>query len=270
MYRQRFGLSGHPFPKNVGGKTFFEKSQGYQRLKKYFDQLIEDPGLGILTADAGIGKTAAIRNLAAQLPRPNHLVLYMCDTTVSPADLYRTLALELGIQPSHRRSQLWADIKKTLIHMVDERGTSPVVIIDEAQHLCDKFLIELSGFLNFAFDSRDLITLWLVGLPPLRYRLKMRHHQALATRIACEVRLEPLDRPTFQAIIEHALRSAGATLKLLSEPTIEQLFRACRGVLRDAAKILKAALRLAHQKDQNFVDEITMEAAIDEIKPSAP
>jgi len=267
MYRQRFGLTGHPLPKNVAGKTFFDKSPGYQRLKKHFDQLIEDPGLGILTADAGIGKTSAIRHLTNQLPKPNHLVLYICDTTVSPADLYRTLALELGITPSHRRSQLWADIKKTLLHMVDERGTSPVVIIDEAQHLSDKFLMELSGFLNFAFDSRDLITLWLVGLPPLKRRLKMRNHQALSTRIAAEVRLEPLDRPTFAVIIEHALKSAGATQKILSEPTIEQLFRACRGVIREAAKILRAALRLAHSKEQNFIDEITMEAAIDEVMP---
>jgi type II secretory pathway predicted ATPase ExeA len=127
MYRQRFSLSGHPLPKNATGKTFFEKTPGYQRLKKRFTELVSEPGVGVLSADAGVGKTAAIRNLCAGLPKPNHFVLYICDTTVSPVDLYRTLALELGVKPSHRRSQLWADIKKALVHMVDERGTSPVV-----------------------------------------------------------------------------------------------------------------------------------------------
>src|SRR5207244_289929 len=99
-----------------------------------------------------VGKTAGLRHHCAHLPRPDFQVIYLCDTAVSPLDLYRTLAQELGVRPSHRRAQLWADIKKTLCHLVDDRGTSPVVILDEAQHLSDRFLIDLSGFLNFAFD----------------------------------------------------------------------------------------------------------------------
>jgi len=267
MYRQRFGLTGHPLPKNATGKTFFEKYPGYQKLKKRFTELSEDPGLGILTADPGVGKTAAIRNLCAQLPKPNHLVLYLCDTSVSPLDLYRTLALELGVTPSHRRSQLWTDIKKALVHLVDERGTLPVVIIDEAQHLSDKFLMDLSGFLNFAFDSRDLISLWLVGLSPLTRHLKMQIHGALATRIATEVHLEALDRETFLAMIDHALRAVGVTQKLLADPALEQLFRASRGVPRQASKILRTALRRAHDREQSFVDEAVMDLAIDETLP---
>lgn len=264
MYRQRFGLSGHPLPKDTTGKTFFDKSLGYQKLKKRFVQLTDDPGLGVLTADAGVGKTAAIRNLCAQLPKPNYLVLYLCDTAVSPLDLYRTLAIELGVTPSHRRAQLWADIKKALVHMVDERGTAPILVLDEAQHLSDKFLIDLSGFLNFAFDSRDLVTLWLVGLPPILRHLKMQQHAALATRVATEVHLDPLDREAFAAMIDHALKGVGATQKLLADPALELLFRTSRGVPRIASKILRAALRRAHDKDQSFIDETVLEYALDD------
>jgi len=130
MYRQRFGLSGHPLPKNAQARTFFDKTPGYKKLDRAFRQTVDDPGLGVLTAEAGVGKTAAIRNLCASLPKPDHLVLYLCDTAVAPLDLYRTLATEIGVKPSHRRAQLWTDIKKTLVHMVDERGTCPVIILD--------------------------------------------------------------------------------------------------------------------------------------------
>ena len=191
MYRQRFGLTGHPLPKDAHGKTFFDKGPGYKKLDRAFRQLVEDPGLGVLTADAGVGKTAAIRNLCAQLPRPDYLVLYLCDTAVAPLDLYRTLATELGVRPSHRRAQLWTDIKKALVHLVDERGTSPMIILDEAQHLSDPFLIDLSGFLNFAFDSRELLTMWLVGLPPLARLLRMQQHAPLAMRVVHQVRWSP-------------------------------------------------------------------------------
>jgi MSHA biogenesis protein MshM len=148
--------------------------------------------------------------------------------------------------------------------MVDERGTSPVIILDEAQHLSDKFLTDLSGFLNFTFDSRDLLTLWLAGLTPLRKHLQMQQHAALKTRVAVEVHLDPLDRETFGAFIDHGLKAAGATSKLLSEPALELLFRSSRGLPRVASVLLRAALRTAHERDQSFVDEHVLDAAIEE------
>jgi MSHA biogenesis protein MshM len=263
MYRQRFSLSGHPLPKNAQGKTFFDKTPAYRKLERAFRQTIDDPGLGVLTAEAGMGKTAAIRNLCAQLPRPDHLVLYLCDTAVAPLDLYRTLATEIGVRPSHRRAQLWSDIKKALVHMVDERGTSPVIVLDEAQHLSDSFLVDLSGFLNFAFDSRDLVTLWLLGLPALSRHLRMQMHAPLAMRVVCQVHMEPLDRELFAALIDHGLEAAGATQTILADQAKELLFRASRGVPRVASSLLRQALREAHERNQNFVDDHIMEAAID-------
>ncbi|MEW6323718.1 MAG: AAA family ATPase [Acidobacteriota bacterium] len=265
MYRKRFGLSAHPLPKNAAGKTFFEGGPGYKRLERAFRQLADEPGVGVVTAEAGVGKTAALRNLCAALPKPDYLVLYLCDSAVSPLDLYRTLAAEIGVRASHRRAQLWADIKKTLVQMVDERAVQPVVVIDEAQHLSDRFLIDLSGFLNFAFDSRDLLTLWLVGLPPLARHLRMQQHAPLAMRVVHQIRLEPLDRDGFAALVEHALKAAGATQSVLSDPAKELLFRSSRGVPRAAAKLLRAALDQAHERNQNFVDDSTMEAAIETI-----
>lgn len=265
MYRRRFGLTGPPLAKNAQGKTFFEKTPGYQRLKRRFAQLAEEPGLGVVTSEPGVGKTAAMRNLCFELPRPDYLVLYVCDTAVSPLDLYRTLALELGVRPSHRRAQLWADIKKALVHLVDERHTAPIVVLDEAQHLSDRFLLDLSGFLNFAFDSRDLLTLWLVGLTPLSRHLRMQQHAALLSRVIVNEHLEPLDRDSFVLFLEHGLSVVGATQKLLSDPAQEMLFRACRGVPRLAAKLLRIALGRADEAAQGFIDERTMEQAIGEL-----
>src|SRR5882724_9110040 len=237
--KHRFSLTHYPLPKDAQGKTCYDKSAGQGRLARCFQQLLDDPGLGVLTSEAGVGKTTGIRNLCMALPRPDYLVLYFCDTTVSPLDLYRSLAGELGVKPSHRRGQLWADIKRALVHMVDERHTAPVLVLDEAQHLSDSFLLDLSGFLNFAFDSRDLLTLWLVGLPPLSRRLHMQQHAALRSRIAVELRLEPLDRDLFGAAIEHGFKAAGASQKVLADQAMEMLFRSSRGVLRVASKTLR-------------------------------
>lgn len=263
--KRSFGLHTYPFPKNAKGKSCFDKTPGYARLQRSFGHLVEDPGLGVLTSDAGVGKTVAIRNECSKLPQPDYQVTYLCDTNIAPVDLYRCMALELGVRPSHRRSQLWADLKKALLQMVDERGNHPIIVIDEAQHLSDSFLLDLSGFLNFAFDSRDLFTLWLVGLPPLARRLRQLQHAALRTRIAAEVRLEPLDRDTFLAALEHAFQTAGATTKMVNDQAAEMLYRASRGTFRRAARQVRSALRFAQEKGQTFLDESVVQLAIEEV-----
>jgi len=271
MYRKRFGFTHHPLPKDARAQTFCTELPGYGRLVTAFGQLLDDRGLAVLTGDAGVGKTAAIRNLCHKLPSPDHQVLYLCDTAVSPLDLYRTLAVELGVRPSHRRAQLWTDIKKTLIHLVDERSTAPVVIVDEAQHLGDKFLLDLSGFLNFAFDSRDLLTMWLVGLPELKRTLARQEHAALAMRVSAAVHFEPfVDKDAFAAAIAASLADVGASQKVLAEPALDLLFRQSRGFLRVAARLLRSALRLAHEREQSFVDEPIMALAVDELLSPAP
>jgi type II secretory pathway predicted ATPase ExeA len=263
MIRQRFSLTGYPLPRDAQGKTFFDKSPGFKRLERAFRQLTAEPGLGVLTADAGVGKTAALRHLCSQLPRPDYLVLYLCAIT-EPFDFYRALALETGLRPAHRRIDLWASLKKHLLHLAEERNVTPVLVIDEAQHLSDTFLIDLSSFLNFAFDSRDLLTLWLVGLPALGRHLRMQQHAPLAMRIVHSIHLEPLDRELFRAMVDHAFLAAGATQTLLADSARELLFRSSRGTPRIAAQLLRRALDHADERNQNFIDDHVMECAIEQ------
>ncbi len=264
MYRQRFGLTDHPFPQNASGRTF-TPPPSFERLERRFAMLARQPGLGVLTGEAGLGKTTAMRHLCAQLPRPDFQVLYACDTQTSPLDFYRQLAVELGLRPSHRRAQLWHDIKHHVTELVDEQNTQPIIVVDEAQHLSDRFLTDLSGFLNFAFDSRNLLVFWLVGQPPLRGRLRMKQHAALASRVVARVHLEPLtDRAAFMTFLEAGLRTAGATSNVVSEPAAELLFRASGGLPRTLARLVREALYLADERDQAFVADTLVEAVLDE------
>jgi type II secretory pathway predicted ATPase ExeA len=266
-YRSRFGLTHHLLPRGASGKSFFDQTHGYVKLEMYFQELLDEPGLGVLTAEPGVGKTAAIRNLCAQLPEPDYRVLYNCDTAVSPFDLYRVLALDLGLRPSHRRAQLWTDLKRAITHLVEEQHTRPVLVLDEAQQLSDRFLADLSGFLNYAFDRKTLLTVWLVGLPVLEARLRLQHHAPLASRVVGRVRLESLGREDFKALIDHATLAAGCKDKLLTDSALEILWRASHGVPRAASKMLRAALRQAHHENQNLIDDRVLTKVIDELTP---
>jgi len=264
MYRQRFGLRGHAFPQDACGATFTQTPSA-ERLARRFRMLASEPGLGVLVADAGLGKTTTMRHLTSLLPRPTYQVTYLCDTATSPLDFYRQLATELGVSPSHRRAQLWHDIKECVVRLVDTQGTQPVIVVDEAQHLSDRFLLDLAGFLNFAFDSRNLLVFWLVGQPLLHKRLSMTVHAALDSRVCARIQLEPLgDRKQFAAFLETGMAAAGARSSLFTPPAVELLFRASHGIPRRIGRLVRESLMIAHERNQDLVDDTIVEAVLDD------
>src|SRR5260370_2981810 len=96
--KARFSLTHYPLPKNAQGKTFFDKGPGYGRLRRALQQTIDDHTVGVLSGEPGVGKTTAIRNLIADLPKPDYQVLYLCNTSGSPLDLYRAIGGEIGVR----------------------------------------------------------------------------------------------------------------------------------------------------------------------------
>ncbi|MBI2569384.1 MAG: AAA family ATPase [Candidatus Schekmanbacteria bacterium] len=261
-YLQRFGLAHDVFPRHAQGRTFFV-TPSYERLERRFAMLARQPGIGVLTGEVGVGKTAAMRNLAAGLPRPDYRVIYLCDAPAEAADLHRELAAELGLRPAHRKVQLGRDLKNALIQMVDEQGVQPVLILDDAEQLPDAVLTELCRLANVAMDSRTVLVLWLVGQPRLLRTLRMKHHAALASRLAARVELAPISgRGDFEGFVTHGLKAAGATTKIISDPAAELLFRVSHGLPREAARLLREGLIHAHERQSSMLDEIILEAVL--------
>lgn len=269
-YRQRFGLTHAPLPRDACGKTCFLEGDAYLRLCRVFEWLAADPGLGLLTGEAGCGKTTLMRHLCAQLPEPDHKVIYLCDTRVTAMAVYRGLAAALGLRPAHRRDELWRQLKATLAALYERESIAPILVLDEAHHLGDDFLLDLAGFLNHKFDRRDLMTIWLVGLPTLRLRLELQVHAALRSRIISPNILGPRPPDELAAMIRHGLRVAGARDRLLDGPALEVLYRVSRGVPRLAAKLLRAALVLADERGRESVDDGIVLDAADELDLARP
>src|SRR3546814_13416610 len=97
-------------------------------------------------------------------------------------------------------------------------------LIDEAQNLPPEFFRDCPAFLNFAFDARDLITVWLVGHPSLAQTLERAPYAALHSRIQVQVKLKPVvERERFAAFIQHGLKAAGCPHTLLADSGIELL-----------------------------------------------
>jgi type II secretory pathway predicted ATPase ExeA len=264
MYLQHFGLTHAPLGKELAEPW---DDGALAILTQRFDWLLNSPGIGLLTGEPGVGKTAALRKLTRALNPHRYLVLYQAETDFGRVDLYRGLARALGVEPSYRRAQLWRDIKQRVHEMVDGRQLTPVWIIDEAQNLPSEFFRDLPAFLNFAFDSRDLISVWLAGHPVLAQTLQRAPYAALASRIQARVALKPvLERERFAQLVAHGLKSAGCQSTLLTDSGLEILRQTSKGLPRQAGRILCTAMRLAVPRGLNHLPDELLQQAIAELQ----
>ena len=263
MYLQHFGLHHAPLGKDM---TELWDDGTLASLTERFNWLLQSPGVGLITGEPGVGKTAALRTMTRTLNPHRYHIVYQAETDFGRIDIYRGLARALGIEPSYRRAQLWCDIKERIHDLVDNKQVTPVWIIDEAQNLPLEFFRDFPAFLNFAFDSRDLISVWLVGHPDLARTLERTPYAALQSRIQVRLQIKPVvERERFALLIAHALKSAGCHHTLLAESGMEVLRQASKGLPRQAGRILSTAMRLAVPKGLNHLPDEILQQAIMEL-----
>jgi len=264
MFRQHFGLTHSPLSKQT--QALWDDGV-LDHLAQRFQWLLESPGIGLLTGEPGVGKTAWLRHITQPLNPHRYQILYLAETDFGRFDLYRQLALDLGLEPTYRRAQLWREIKQHITQWVEHKNIRPIWIIDESHQLPLAFFKDFPSFLNFAFDSKDLMTVWLVGLPQLAQILERAPYAALASRISVKETLPPIfEKERFTALIHHAFKDAGAHQQLLSDSGIELLRLASKGRPRTAALLIQTALRLAMHRGINHLPDDIVSDAIEQLK----
>jgi len=264
MYRRHFGLTHCPLSKQT--KTLWDDGT-LEALNQRFNWLLESPGVGLLTGEPGVGKTAWIRQLTKALNPHRYQVIYLAETDFGRLDIYRQLALEFGLEPAYRRANLWRQIKEHIVQMVETKSILPVWIIDESHNLPVEFFKDFPAFLNFAFDSKDLMTVWFLGHSQLETVLNRAPYAALSSRIQMKEKLEPVfEQERFSKLIEQGFKDAGATQQLISDPGIELLRMASKGKPRIASQLIQNALQLATEKKINHLPDDIINEAIDIFK----
>jgi len=264
IFLQHFGLRHPPLGKEI---TEPWDDGALKPLIERFQWLLQAPGLGLITGEPGVGKTAVLRRQTQALNPHRYHVVYQAETDFGRVDIYRGLARALSVEPSYRRAHLWRDLKLRIHEMVDNQQIMPLWIIDEAHNLPPDFFRDLPAFLNFAFDSRDLITVWLVGHPSLIHTLERAPYTALNSRIQVRLQIKPIvERERFAQMINHSMKSAGCAQTLLADTGMELLRQASKGVPRQAGRILHTAIRLAVPKGLNHLPDELVQQAISELQ----
>ena len=231
MYRKHFGLTRHPFAKDLVPEDLFVSSAA-RELHARLAHLLELRGIGLITGEVGSGKTTSCRKVVSTLHTGLYRVFYVPLTTGNVMDLYKSVAWELGLPTERSRAALYKAIRGEVMRLCVESRLRPVLVVDEAQHLRSDVLEDLRLLTNYEMDSQNRLCLLLVGQAELRRRLLMAVHEALNQRIVVRHHLGGLTRDELPLYLAHLLKLAGTELPLFEAPSVEAIYQATNGLPR--------------------------------------
>lgn len=263
MYLKHFGLTRHPFAKDLPPDELFISSSG-RELETRLGHLVDLRSVGLITGEVGSGKTTLCRKVMSGLHTGLYRVLYVPLTTGNPMDMYKSIAWELGLATERSRSALYRRIQDEVTRLSQEARTRPVLVVDEAQHLRSDVLEDLRLLTNYEMDSQNRLCLLLIGQAELRRRLSMAVHESLNQRIVVRHHLAGLSREELPLYLVHLLRLAGTELPLFEPASIEAIFQATSGLPRKVNLLAHHSLMAAALTKARMVTAEHVQSALPE------
>jgi len=232
-YLKHYGLEREPFSNAPDARFYFNSDQHSQALLRLMYAVDSNKGLAVLVGGVGTGKTTLARRMLDNLPEERYesSLLVMVHSGITPEWILTRIALQLGVvEPAGDRLKLLKQLYTRLLEIEDE-GRRAVVLIDEAQMLQSRELMEeFRGLLNLEIPGKKLLNIVFFGLPELEDCLAL--DEPLAQRVAVKFHLKSMTVETTTSYIKHRLQIAGAKQMLYDDESIPLIHRYAGGVPR--------------------------------------
>ena len=252
MFERFYNLAYNPFSKTVRPADA-HPTEDMRQVHSRLDHLARTGGIGLVTADPGMGKTFAVRTWAARQNPNSSKVVYTCMSTVSGMEFYRQLCLELGISAAFKKVDMFRDLQACLRHLADEKRVKVTVVLDEAQYLSPQVLQDLKMLTNFDMDSRDCFSLLLVGQSTLVQQLSRQPYEALRQRIIVHYQMAGLDEAASAAYVREMLSKAGGDPGIFDDAALSSAHGASGGSVRRLNAVVTNALMIGMQQQARAV-----------------
>lgn len=261
MLKAFFGFTHFPF-KQEPDKIFVSKQIEY--LEKRCAHFLETQGIALLTGEVGSGKTTFVRHFLNSLDNNAYKTFYLSQTVRGSRSFFRILAATLGLSPKFFIEDVTTQVKTELKDLFRKQKLSPVLVIDEAQNLSDGVFEEIRLLTNFRMDSRNYFSIFLLGHPVLKARLKLSPYAALKQRISFSYHLAGLEQDEVKPYLMHRLKLAGKTKPVFTDEAITLLFNYSKGLPRVINTLAHEALYQAASQEKTMADETLIETIVQE------
>lgn len=271
MYESFFALSKAPFSVVPDPKCIHLTAQHADVISGLAFGVLERKGYLVLTAEAGLGKTTALRAFSNLLAESNVISSIIFTPTLTPQEFLELAMLNFGFKdvPASKAQRL--KLLEEFLVRSEAEGKIVVLIVDEAHQLSPDLLEEIRLLGNFETVSRKLLQIVLVGQNQLNDQLNLPQLWQLKQRITLRMALRRLDQEAVQQFIQFRWAKAGG-----EEPSpfgagaMQAIAAWSGGVPRLINVICDNALLIAFSQSMRTIDIQTVRAACEELALPTP
>jgi TonB family protein len=248
-FLKHFGFREQPFAVTPDPSYLFFSEVHRAALESLVNSIECNLGFSVLIGAPGMGKTSLLLRLLTQY-RTTARTAFVFQTQCKPHDLLRHLAYEFEIPlPNDDNDEvlLHRQLKEMLVHEA-HAGRKVIVMIDEAQNLCESSLEAIRLLSNFETRRAKLLHIVLAGSGQLNETLSSPGLSQLAQRISTVCHLEALRPHEVSDYVAFRLERAGCgrAKSLFSAEALSEIVEQGRGVPRIVNSLSYGALWQAY------------------------
>ncbi|WP_326791345.1 ExeA family protein [Streptomyces sp. NBC_00841] len=201
----------------------------------------------------------------ARIDPSKHTVIYLPNPMIEVRGIHEATVTSFGQQPSHLGSRLTAQTGLALAAEREERGRTPVLVLDEAHLLNYEQLEAIRMLTNTAMDQDSPLSCLLVGRPTLRRTMKLAVLAALEQRTALRYTMPGMTSTETASYIKHHLGIAGRSDQLFTDDAVTLIHTTSRGFPRAVNNLCLQSLVATFAAGKSLVDEKAAQSAVTEV-----
>jgi len=254
MYNDFYNLKESPFNITSDPDFFFSSSRHEEAFSHLIYGISSRKGIIVITGEIGTGKTTLCRTLLNRLDKTVKTALIL-NPNFSDLQLLQMIINDLNINCT-KKSKLDLVGAITLFLLEESsKGNNVAVVIDECQNLNIRQLEQIRLLSNLETEKEKLLQIILVGQPELCEKLRDPALRQLTQRVTVRYHILPLQKNEIEDYINHRLKIAGASSKLLFTPqAVETIFTVSQGIPRIINILCDRALLAGYTKGTFTID----------------
>jgi general secretion pathway protein A len=266
MYEKFFQLEKAPFSTVPDPNCVHMVGQHADAISGLVYGVMSHKGYVVLTGEAGLGKTTALRVMSQLLSDANVQLSLILNPILTAPEFLEMLMLNFGIQQVPvSKAQRLKMLQEFLIRS-DHEGKVSALIVDEAHRLSADLLEEVRLLGNFEAADHKLLQIVLVGQDELNDRLNLPELWQLKQRMVVRMSLRRLDRDAVEPYLRFRWAKAGGANSIpFTAQAIDAIAAWSHGIPRLINAVCDNALLIAFSKKTETVDVQQIRAACTEL-----
>lgn len=250
-----YGMKFNPFSSDVPAGNLWLSDEAVFFLNRV-KNLMDSGGFALISGDPGSGKSSLLRYIAYELSQNQDIKAGIISRPQSNlSDFYRELGAQFGLHISHcNRWQGFNSLRQQWLEHIAATLYRPVIFIDEAQIAKSAILDEIRLLSSMEMDSKNALSVILVGDKRICERLRKEELTPLNTRIKARIHLGKLEEDEAVIFLEYMLEQAGNTA-LMTGNLIKAICAHCAGNLRSLAFLAEEIMNLGFSREISPLNE---------------